>query len=206
MGHSGTVTSSRVVALAGVLADIRTRPARGGVRLVGIDGPSASGKSTLARRIRELAPGTALVKGDDFVSWADLQTWWPRFEAQVLAPLRAGRDARYQVRDWIGDEFGSALKRWKTARASPLVIVEGVSMTRAAAGVDFAIWVEAPQHTRLERGLARDGTDHAGVWANWLEMEHAFFAHDGTKQRADLRLDGAAEVEHDPATQAVLLE
>lgn len=195
-----------MVALADVLADVRARPVRGAVRIVGIDGPSASGKSTLARRLQLLAPGTALVKGDDFVSWTDLQTWWPRFEAEVLAPLRAGRDARYQVRDWIGDEFGSALKRWKTARASPLVIVEGVSMTRAAAQVDFAIWIEAPQHTRLERGLARDGTDHAGAWANWLRMENAFFAGDGTKQRADLCLDGAAGIAHDAATQALLLD
>lgn len=160
----------------------------------------------MARRLRALAPTAALIQCDDFLSWTDLETWWPRFEAEVLRPLRAGHAIRYQVRDWIGDEFGSSVKHWKRAKASPLVIVEGVGSTRAQAQVDYAIWVEAPDGQRLDRGLARDGEDHLGVWRNFQQMEQRFFAEDRTKQRADLCIDGAPCVPHDPATEAVTLD
>ena len=200
----------RVAAIAQIVADVlaadaRSRPRASAVRILAIDGPSASGKSTLARRIRACVPGTTVIHGDDFVSWTDLETWWPRFEADVLAPLRAGRDARYQVRDWHGDEFGSSLKGWKTARPTPLVVVEGVGVSRAAAQVDYAVWVEAPESVRMERGLARDGADHSGAWRNWLLMEQDFFVRDATMTRADLRVDGAPAIAHDPATHVILL-
>jgi hypothetical protein len=60
------------------------------------------------------------------VSWDDVAGWWPRFERQVLVPLLSGQDATYQVRDWVGDEFGRSLKGWKTARRTPIVVPAGV--------------------------------------------------------------------------------
>lgn len=125
------------------------------------------------------------------MSWTDLLGWWPRFDAEVLTPLARGQDARYQVRDWIHDEFGTSLRGWKTCRAAPVVIIEGVSSTRRAAGdrLAYRIWVEAAPALRLARGLARDGPDHLDVWRNWLAMEAAFFAADATRDRADLRID-----------------
>ncbi len=188
-----------------IVSGIMSKRDVGGTRIVGIDGPSGSGKSTLAHRLVARIPGAQLVQIDDFVSWPDFAGWWPRFEAQVLQPILDGRDAHYQVRDWANDEFGTSLAGWKTLPWSPVVVVEGVTCTRrAAAGrLAYSIWVEVPEQLRLDRGIDRDGEDHRDLWLTWMREEQEFFAADKTRQRADLRIDGAPSVAHDPETQVV---
>ena len=178
------------LAIGDIVAAIRSKPATYGVRVVGIDGPAGSGKTTLAAALATELPAS-VVHMDDFVSWTDLERWWPRFDAEVLTPLSRGQDARYQVRDWIRDEFGSAVRGWKNTAATPVVIIEGVTTTRRAAAdrLAYTVWVEAPRDERMERGQARDGFTHRDVWLDWMVMEERFFAADGTRARADLRLD-----------------
>jgi len=176
-----------------ILGEVARRPATDGIRIIGVDGCAGSGKSTLARRLAELS-GAPIVEVDDFVSWDDFSGWWPRFEAQVLRPLLAGRDAHYQVRDWARDWRGSSLGGWKTLPWQPLVIVEGVTCTRreTAERLAYSIWVEAPADQRLARGLARDhgqGYDVTALWVTWMAEEDAFFAADRTRERADLIVD-----------------
>jgi uridine kinase len=157
-----------------------------GVRFVAVDGPSGAGKSTLAAPLAAMFDAP-VIEVDDFVSWGDFAGWWPRFEAQVLQPLLRGQDAVYQRRDWIGDEFGAALGAWRTVPWAPVVVIEGVTSTRAAVQDRLAcrIWVEAPADERLRRGIARDGESHRGLWERWMREEAAFFEEDGARDRAD---------------------
>ncbi|WP_114558219.1 uridine kinase family protein [Desertihabitans aurantiacus] len=161
-----------------------------GVRIVGIDGPSGSGKSTLAVPLAR-ALDAPLIPVDDFVSWNDFAGWWPRFEQQVLDPLFDGRDVRYQQRDWT-DWTGDTLGPWRTVPWAPVVVVEGVTCTRAAISSRLAcrVWVEAPPADRLRRGLQRDGQEHRGLWERWMREEASFFASDGAAGRADFRVSG----------------
>jgi hypothetical protein len=194
-----------VLSVDAVLADVMRGDASGtGIRLVGVDGPSGSGKSTLATRLAARA-GAPVVEIDDFVSWSDFAGWWPRFERQVLTPLLSGADARYQVRDWANDELGMSLDGWKTLAWAPLVILEGVTCTRLAAAnrLAYRIWVDAPEDLRLQRGLERDGTSHRQLWLTWMDEEREFFATDGTRARADLRVIGHPTVPHDHETELV---
>ena len=179
-----------------IAAEVMRREPVDGIRIVGIDGPSGAGKSVLAGQVaaRLDAP---VIEIDDFVSWADFAGWWPRFEAQVLGPLLAGRDARYQVRDWA-DWYGSSLADWRTQRWAPIVVLEGVTCTRRATvgRLCYAVWVEAPAELRLARGLARDSAfaDADRLWRRWMREEESFFRADGTRDRADLIVDtGAGE-------------
>lgn len=183
------------------------RPCEAGLRVVAVDGPSGSGKSTLALRLAERT-GAPVLSGDDFLSWPDFVTWWPRFEEQVLAPLRRGEDARYQARDWENDEFGTSVREWRTLPWSPLVIVEGTTFGRRSAGdsIAFRIWVEAPEEVRLARGIARDGESHRDLWMDWMQREREFFASDETRDVSDLRVDGAPTASHDAAEEVVLLD
>jgi uridine kinase len=196
-----------VIAVRDILADVHRADPVSGIRIVGVDGPSGSGKSTLARKLAASA-AASLVQIDDFVSWDDLAGWWPRFEQQVLAPLLAGHDARYQARDWTGDEFGRSLRDWKTAARTPLIVIEGVTCTRAqtVGRLAYAIWVEAPAATWLRRGLERDGGSHRALWERWQAEEDEFFRADGTRERADLIIDSDWRLPHDPDTHVATLQ
>ena len=122
-----------------------------GIRIVGVDGRSGSGKSFLASRLSTLL-SAPVIEIDDFVSWDCFAGWWTRFDEQVLTPLLAGREARYQARDW-SDWYGSSLGEWKTQAWSPTVILEGVTCTRreTVGRLAYAVWVEAsPTYGLLE--------------------------------------------------------
>jgi energy-coupling factor transporter ATP-binding protein EcfA2 len=176
-----------------IAAAVAAREPINGIRVVGIDGPSGSGKSHLARGLAEIMRAP-IIEIDDFVSWDDFAGWWPRFDAQVLAPLLNGQDAVFQARDWT-DWYGARLGEWKTQRWSPTVVFEGVTCTRRATvgRLSYAVWVEAPAPLRLARGLARDGSRVGAerLWQKWMAEEERFFAADGTRERADLVLDTA---------------
>jgi len=159
-----------------------------GVRIIGIDGPAGSGKSTLARAI-SAETGAPVIEIDDFLTWTSLEVWWPRFVAEILDPLAAGRDLEYGARDWWGDRDGdSLLPEPKRVRWSPLVVVEGVSVTRRAAAERYAlrVWLEADPEVRLARGIARDGEDQRRQWLAWQSLEAEFFRADDTRARADI--------------------
>ncbi|GLI02504.1 uridine kinase family protein [Phytohabitans aurantiacus] len=177
-----------------IAAAVRAREPVGGIRIVGVDGPSGSGKSHLAARLASILDAP-VIEIDDFVSWDCFAGWWPRFEEQVLGPLLAGRDARFQARDW-SDWYGSSLGEWKTQPWAPTVILEGVTCTRrdTIGRIAYAVWVDAPAELRLARGMARD-TTFAGkdeLWRRWMAEEDEFFAADGTRERADIIVDTAS--------------
>ena len=196
-----------VVRLDDVLAEVMGRTAVSGIRIIGVDGPQGSGKSTLATRISGRM-GVPLVQMDDFVSWVDLVGWWPRFEAQVINPLLSGNDAHFQVRDWENDEFGTSLNGWKTVKWSPVVVLEGLTCTRAAIAdrLAYRIWVEAADEVRLRRGLERDGDTHRDLWLDSMTTERQFFTDDATRTRADLRVNGNPDISHDQESEVVLLD
>jgi uridine kinase len=178
------------VSLDEIIAAFSARPVKV-IRIVGIDGPAGSGKSTLSRRLVDRT-AASLVEIDDFVSWSNVTGWWPRFDDQVLQPLLRGEDAHYQVRDFDNDLYGTSLGSWKTVPWSPLVIFDGVTCTRKAAAdlLAYRIWVEAPDPVRLARGLVRDGEQARHLWLAWMDEERDFFLKDGARERADLLVDG----------------
>lgn len=162
-----------------------------GVRMIGVDGPSGAGKSTLALLLASRLDAP-LIQIDDFVSWNNFSGWWDRFEDQVLRPLLSGHDATYQQRDWNGDEFGDGLAGWRTVKWSPVVVIEGVTCSRAAVSNDLAcrVWMETPALERLRRGLERDGDSHRDLWDRWMIEEDTFFERDNTRTRADFIVPG----------------
>ena len=177
-----------------IAASIIRREPINGIRIVGVDGRSGSGKSFLAAQLSTLL-AAPIIEIDDFVSWDCFADWWPRFDQQVLTPLLSGHDATFQARDWTA-WYGSSLGEWKTQPWSPTILLEGVTCTRSdtIGRIVYAIWVEAPAETRLARGMARD-TNFPGkedLWKQWMREEDAFFAADRTRERADIVVDTSA--------------
>ncbi|MBC7291635.1 MAG: uridine kinase [Actinotalea sp.] len=195
------------------------RPRLGPVRLVCIDGPAGSGKTTLAGRLaaalRDAAPpaaggsspgdrsehrpepgaaGVVVVHLDDlYEGWAGLDGVWERLTAQVLDPLADGRPGRYQRYDWVAGRFDD----WVDVPVPEVLVVEGCgSAPRAADGrTVLRVWVEAPAASRLRRGLERDGEAMRTQWVRWMDLEAAHFRREDTRRRADALVDGTRPLE-----------
>jgi uridine kinase len=171
-----------------------SRPPRlGPVRLVAVDGPAGSGKTTLAGALAAgcaAAGATAqVVHLDDlYAGWSGLEgDLWPRLAAQVLEPLRRGRPGRYQRYDWVAERFDD----WVDVPVADVLVLEGCGSGRrdGARDIGLLVWVQADDRTRLARGLARDGADALPQWEQWMADESAHYAREGTRGRADVRVD-----------------
>ncbi|QGQ19554.1 uridine kinase [Cellulomonas sp. JZ18] len=165
----------------------------GPVRLVCVDGPAGSGKTTTAGRLAAAvaARGHAadvLHLDDLYDGWRGLEcSLWPRLAAQVLEPLRRGLPGRYQRFDWPSGRFAE----WVDLPVPDVLVLEGCGSARRAAdpAATLRVWVEAPDDLRLARGLARDGEAAREHWLTWMADERAHFARERTRVRADVRLD-----------------
>lgn len=160
-----------------------------GTRWVGVDGKGASGKTTLADAVAAAVPGAAVVHVDDFAR-PSVETWErERFVEQVLAPLRAGRPARYERWDWDTD----ASLGWASVPVGVPVVVEGVSSTDVRLGVpwDVTLWLEVAYEVRLARALARDGEAMREQWVErWMPAEDAYEAAQHPQERVDVLVVG----------------
>ena len=179
----------------------RAPPRCGDVRLVAIDGPGGAGKSVFADRLAGFLGNAPIVHTDDFASWDEPIDWWDRLEAEVLGPLERGQPGRYRAYDWVKRQLGE----WRVLPASDVVVLEGVSSARrAVAGrLSLAIWVETPRGVRLARGIARDGDAMRPRWETWMAEEDAHYAVDRTRDRADVIVDGAPSIAHEPELEYV---
>jgi uridine kinase len=195
-----------VVAIADVARGVLAAPPRcGPTRLVCVDGPSGSGKTVLAKRLAAALGDPPLLHMDDVhPGWDGLARAAPLLHEQVVAPLAAGRPARYRRYD---RERGAYAEEHDLG-APPLLVVEGVASGArpVAAHATLLVWVEAPRDERFRRGIERDGETYRPHWERWARQERAHFAAEGTRGRADLRVDGAPREPHDPDTAFVLLQ
>jgi uridine kinase len=172
---------------------VRAAPPRlGSTRLVCVDGPAGSGKTTFAGElVAALGPGTAVVHMDDLYAGWTLDGAAARLTAGVLRPLAAGRPGSYRRYDWVAERFADVPTEVPVPAA---LVVEGCGSCPRPLDewATLRIWVEAPPQLRLARGLARDGDHLAGHWQAWQRAEAAEFAEEDTRARADVRVDGAA--------------
>ncbi len=178
---------------ADLAAQVHAAPARlGGVRLVGVDGPAGSGKTTFAGRLADaLGADSVLVHLEDLYAGWTLNGAVARLSAGVLRPLAEGRCGAYHRYDWAAGRFAAEPT---VVRVPRVLVVEGCGSSPRSldAWTTLRVWVEAPAPLRLSRGLARDGENLAALWRRWQETEAAHFAAEGTRARADVRVDGAA--------------
>lgn len=172
-------------------------PTFDGARLVCVDGAAGSGKSTLGAAVRDVAAelGSAdLVRVDDLLDgWGGLAESGETLHRHVLAPLREGRPGRYRRYDWHAARFADEV----TVEPVDLLVLEGVGSWRAsyASWVTTLVWVDAPADLRLARGIARDGEALRPHWEQWTVDEEELFRREGTREHADIVVDGSGDAE-----------
>lgn len=163
-------------------------PRLGAVRLLAVDGPSGSGKSTLAGRVlAALGARGELVRTDDFATWDQPVSWWPRLVSGVLDPLAAARPGRYRRTTWVAGTPRPG--EWRDLPVPEVLVLEGVSAARRSVAdrLSLAVWVELPDpELRLARAVARDGEACREPLRRWQSFERGWFAVDDTRNRADL--------------------
>ena len=175
---------------ATVLELLAARPATLGTgRLVCIDGPAGSGKTTLAEAVAQgFDAASRLLHMDDmYPGWSGL----PRVDEQLdglLTPLGEGRASSYRRYDWVAGEFAETVP----VEPVPLLVLEGVGSgaSRFAPLQTVLVWVEAPHDLRMRRGIERDGDTFAPYWEQWAADEQVLFTREGTRDRADVHVDG----------------
>lgn len=180
--------------------------------VVGIDGPGATGKSTLAELIRGRIKTAAVVHVDDFFLPSSIRNSragqlgslfdLPRLEKEVLVPAANGQSFSYQKYDWDLDALAETVK----VEAKSAVIVEGVySFARVFAPYySFSIYCGAEYDIRLRRGILRDGESMRTTWVEeWMPEESRYEVAESPAARADLVLDSSEDAKGDPEYSVV---
>ncbi len=167
--------------------------------IVALDGMSCSGKTTLAKALAENFSG-AVVHMDDFFLPADRFTAEmqalpggnmdrDRFKAEVLEPLKAGRDfcyAPFSCKE-------QALLPEKTAVSGRLIVVEGAYALLPDWGKywDLALFLQVSMEEQQGRLLLRNGAKGMVPFLmRWIPREEAYFTACDVKSRCDAVVDG----------------
>lgn len=165
---------------AGVRSLTESRPPTLGTgRLVCIDGPAGSGKTTLASALS--APTVHM--DDLFQGWAGLDDV-DRVVLGILTPLAEGRAGRYRRWDWAADRPAEE----HVVPPGPLLVLEGVASGNHAWSelCTVLVFLDSDPTTRLARGMTRDGEQMRERWEKWMVDEQTVFDREGTRARADL--------------------
>lgn len=194
------VAGAAVARVTGLVRDLLTRRDASRPVVVTLDGRSGSGKTTLTRRLtralRDSGVGVTVLHLDHvYPGWDGLAAASERLGEQLLPSLGEGRPAVYPSWSWVRDRPGPQVE----VRPSQVVLVDGVgSGSRASRRrTDLLVWVEAPEHVRHGRAMARDGDGYAPNWRRWADQEEAYLATERPRQHADLVV---SSVDDAPAT------
>jgi uridine kinase len=162
-------------------------PTLGAGRLVCIDGPAGSGKTTLASGLVDLAPDAALVHTDEMLAGWDGLPDLARSVRALLEPLTRDEPGTWQRWDWHAGRWA----QWHRLEPTGLIVLDGVGSWSPAVApwVTTLVWMDAPHDLRMRRGIERDGDDFAPYWEQWARDEDALFARDRTRDHADLVIE-----------------
>ena len=173
-------------------ARVRAAPPRlGGTRLVCVDGPAGSGKTTFAGRLAAaLGPDAAVVHLDDLYAGWTLTGAVARLAAGVLRPVADGRPGAFDRYDWTAGRFdrpdpGAGDRCW-SSRAAAAARGRWTRGRRCGSG---------SRRPPALRTRAAGWPATARPWPEWRALaaqEAAEFAREDTRARADLRVDGGA--------------
>ncbi len=157
----------------------------GSTRVIAVDGPAGSGKTTLAARLAAQLSGAQILNTDQlYHGWNGLADGAQRLVDDVLLPLSEDRAATVRPWDWSA---GSEAEPRALPACETLIVDGGGCGSRAAAEfLSMIIWLDADQALRQERALQRDGEIFSPYWQIWAAQERELFGREQTRERADL--------------------
>ncbi len=163
--------------------EIDTRLARGeSVRLI-LDGPCASGKTTLAARLSKTYDAPVIHMDDFYVPWSAKtperlsqpggNADWERFEQEVTIPLLQGICFEYRPFIPQSQSLGEPI----AIKPGPLVILEGAyaNHVRLRRAGNLRVKLTMPLDIRLSRLQKRDPDHYPSFLTTWIPLENLYF-------------------------------
>ena len=170
-------------------------PLCGDTKIITVDGPAGSGKTTLANELaHELGDSVgemSVIHLDElYEGWDSAldEKLFERISAWILAPIRSGLNPKHLKYDWRQGKYTT----WSELPLTPVVIIEGVGSghTSLRELVSQAIWVEADEHLLLDRVVQRDGEAVRDEMLIWKSREQIYFDLNQVKESADIQVRG----------------
>lgn len=161
----------------------------GKTKLITIDGPAGSGKTTLASKLSSALSDCPVVHMDDlYAGWnQDLLTELAhRIKTEILTPISKEMPATYKKYDWIDEKF----KHNELVTVIDYLILEGVGAGHPEINNQAAlnIWIEADSKILLDRLISRDGEQLREQLVKWQTHEARYFEQLSVKECADVVL------------------
>ena len=196
------VISQKLARLLPLLCAIDRQMAGDPFVRVAIDGPCASGKSTLGEELAQIY-ACPLIHMDDFFLRPEQRSEdrlaqpggnvdYERFLQEVLLPLTRQEAACYRPWRCRMGTFDAPV----TVPPAPLVVVEGSYSLRPDLREHYhlRVWVEAPMDERLQRLAQRGGPGCLERFRTlWIPLEDRYFEACGVKECCQLSFSGAKE-------------
>jgi uridine kinase len=175
--------------------------------IIAVDGRSASGKTTVARRLADAIPGACVVHTDDLAWWHSFFTWTDLLIHGVLEPWSAGRAVSYRPPAWNERRRAGAIEVPVDATA---LLIEGVGAGRREVAhlLDAVVYVQADMQERAAREQARYAAREVDpeVSDAWLREEVGFMAEQRPWERADVIVGSTTGVAHDRDRELVVAD
>lgn len=169
--------------------------------IIGVDGRSGGGKSTLAAKLHSAVSASLVIHTDDVAWHHSMFDWSEQLATGVLEPIRAGHPVRYRPPGWETRGRPGALE---IPSGLEVVIVEGVGAGRRELAhlLDALVWVQSDFAEAERRGIDRDiaswlNGDHEGAtafWHTWMAEEVPFLAHQRPWERASVIVAGTRRI------------
>ena len=175
--------------------------------MIGLDGRSGVGKTTLAAQVAQEVEAAVVPMDDFFAGFLPHAAWdsmtveeraervfeWPRLRSEALLPLLAGRTARWHPFDFgVGASADGTYATQADAvevRPAPIVLLDGVYSCgpQLADLVSVRVLVELQDAERRARLAGREDPEFLEPWnARWDAVEEFYFSRVRPSRSFDL--------------------
>ncbi|MBO0702665.1 MAG: hypothetical protein J2P38_07020 [Candidatus Dormibacteraeota bacterium] len=183
----------RVAQLVDVFEQTLGIQRRSGIAVVGIDGRSSGGKTSLATRAAALLPNSSVVHTDDIAWHHSAFGWTQLLVAGVLEPFRAEGRVSYRPPAWDERRRSGSVE---VPAGTRLLLLEGVGASRRElrGWLAGALWVQTDLDEALARDRVRVAAGEIGPedYDAWMAEETEFIADQRPWEHANLIIAGSS--------------
>jgi uridine kinase len=176
----------------------------GQAKIIIIDGPAGSGKTTLAKSLSRLFEKCPIIHMDEiYEGWENalLQKTSNDLTDWIINPLLESKTIEFIKYDWNLEKRIEKV----VINLPKVLIIEGVGSSSfdISKHACLKLWIEVNKETGINRVLSRDGQQIQEQMKQWQTQESKFFLENNSKEKSDIWIDGDPVVKIDTSSQFV---